>query len=161
MMQRILIAAIRSVLVAFAVIVVGFALIGLVTVLTFQKLSVPTRTVDKPVHALPPETSLAEHYLDVLKRHLTRSDYPMTTAEPLAPALRRFLENRGISLAQYQLGSQEDGTTWPESAETMIGMKRLDNLHYCIREALARKIPGDLIECGAWRGGATIFMPRL
>jgi len=40
----------------------------------------------------------------------------------------------------------------------MIGIKRLDNIQYCVRDMLARKVPGDLIECGAWRGGATIFM---
>src|SRR5262249_28776794 len=27
-----------------------------------------------------------------------------------------------------------------------------------ITDVIQRKVPGDLIECGAWRGGATIFM---
>jgi hypothetical protein len=40
----------------------------------------------------------------------------------------------------------------------MIGLKRLDNLQFCIEDVLAREVPGDLIETGAWRGGATIFM---
>ncbi len=43
-------------------------------------------------------------------------------------------------------------------AHTMIGLKRLDNLQFCIEDVLSNNIPGDLIECGAWRGGATIFM---
>jgi O-methyltransferase len=40
----------------------------------------------------------------------------------------------------------------------MIGRKRLDQLQSCIEEVLRENVPGDLIECGAWRGGATIFM---
>jgi O-methyltransferase len=51
-----------------------------------------------------------------------------------------------------------EGRDWPAKAETMIGMKRLDNLQYCITEVLKDGIPGDLIETGVWRGGATIFM---
>jgi O-methyltransferase len=40
----------------------------------------------------------------------------------------------------------------------MVGLKRLDNLQDCIERVLADDIPGDLIECGVWRGGASIFM---
>ncbi len=40
----------------------------------------------------------------------------------------------------------------------MIGLERLNNLHNCIRDVLERNVPGDFIETGAWRGGATIFM---
>jgi O-methyltransferase len=40
----------------------------------------------------------------------------------------------------------------------MIGRKRLSQLQHCIEEVLHEHIPGDLIECGVWRGGATIFM---
>jgi hypothetical protein len=40
----------------------------------------------------------------------------------------------------------------------MIGLKRLDNLEFCIEEVIAKGVPGDLIETGVWRGGATIFM---
>jgi O-methyltransferase len=40
----------------------------------------------------------------------------------------------------------------------MVGLKRLDNLQYCITEVLRKNIPGDLIETGVWRGGATILM---
>jgi hypothetical protein len=40
----------------------------------------------------------------------------------------------------------------------MIGLRRLDNLQFCVEEVLSKNIPGDLIETGVWRGGATIFM---
>jgi hypothetical protein len=51
-----------------------------------------------------------------------------------------------------------EGLDWPARAHTMIGLKRLANLRACVEDVLARKVPGDLIETGAWRGGATILM---
>ncbi|MFA7243538.1 MAG: TylF/MycF/NovP-related O-methyltransferase [Sulfuricellaceae bacterium] len=43
-------------------------------------------------------------------------------------------------------------------AHTMIGQARLDNIHQCLDAILADNVPGDLIETGVWKGGATIFM---
>ena len=40
----------------------------------------------------------------------------------------------------------------------MIGQKRLDNLQFCIEQVIKDGIPGDLIETGVWRGGASILM---
>jgi O-methyltransferase len=47
---------------------------------------------------------------------------------------------------------------WPVRAHTMIGAKRLDNVEFCTRDVLRRDVPGDFIETGVWRGGATILM---
>lgn len=40
----------------------------------------------------------------------------------------------------------------------MIGHDRLHNLRSSIETVLAEGVPGDLIETGVWRGGASIFM---
>jgi O-methyltransferase len=40
----------------------------------------------------------------------------------------------------------------------MIGLARMDNIQHCVETVLRDDIPGDLIEAGVWRGGATIFM---
>ena len=40
----------------------------------------------------------------------------------------------------------------------MIGLKRLDNLERCVVRVLTDGVPGELVETGVWRGGATIFM---
>lgn len=45
-----------------------------------------------------------------------------------------------------------------ELSHTMIGRKRLDNIQFCVESILKDDIPGDFIETGVWRGGATIFM---
>jgi hypothetical protein len=50
------------------------------------------------------------------------------------------------------------GFDWPKEAETMIGLKRMNNIQYCIEEILKNNILGDFIEAGVWRGGACIFM---
>jgi O-methyltransferase len=41
---------------------------------------------------------------------------------------------------------------------TMIGRKRLEHLETCLERVVADAVPGDVIETGVWRGGATIFM---
>jgi hypothetical protein len=51
-----------------------------------------------------------------------------------------------------------EGKDWPEQAHTMIGWKRLSHIQLCIEDVLRSGIPGDLMETGVWRGGATIFM---
>ncbi len=51
-----------------------------------------------------------------------------------------------------------DGQDWPADAETMVGLKRLDNIQACVVDVIRRGVPGDLIETGVWRGGAAIFM---
>jgi O-methyltransferase len=141
--------------------VVGFlALLGFVVTMLVTRLSDRNVSDTRPAHVLRADASLADHYLDVIKRHLTRSDYAVSTEQGVPKAVRQFLNVRGLRLSQgISLENQEDGSAAsPESAETMIGMKRLDNLHNCIRDVLTRNVPGDLIECGAWCGGATIFM---
>jgi O-methyltransferase len=51
-----------------------------------------------------------------------------------------------------------EGLDWPERAHTMIGIKRLNNLHDSLDYVRNNNISGDFIETGVWRGGASIFM---
>lgn len=50
------------------------------------------------------------------------------------------------------------GLDWPTLSISMIGAARMDNLRHCCETALRDGIPGDFIETGVWRGGATIMM---
>lgn len=63
-----------------------------------------------------------------------------------------------LQLEPFDETKRLEGRDWPTCAHTMIGMKRLDNLQYCVEDVLARSVLGDLMETGVWRGGATIFM---
>ena len=45
-----------------------------------------------------------------------------------------------------------------EFSHTMVGRKRLDNITHCLDIVRTEQVPGDLIETGVWRGGASILM---
>jgi O-methyltransferase len=45
-----------------------------------------------------------------------------------------------------------------EFAHTMVGRKRLDNIHKCLDVVRRDNVAGDVAETGVWRGGASIFM---
>lgn len=51
-----------------------------------------------------------------------------------------------------------EGLIHPRNAHTMIGLKRLDNVHMLLDRIKGSNIEGDLIETGVWRGGCCIFM---
>ncbi len=87
-------------------------------------------------------TDVKTLYLDLMKRCLTNFIY----------------RDIGYLSSTFNSEVREAGQDWPTVAHTMIGLKRLDNLQFCVEDILARGVPGDLIETGVWRGGATIFM---
>lgn len=111
-------------------------------------------------------------YLDLLKKTLTFYLWEDRAAAVLSEPKEFFkksiyriinaiLRKKDAQLATYQPFNpdlRENGMDWPLMADTMIGLKRLDNIQYCIEEVIRNNIPGDLIETGVWRGGATIFM---
>ena len=89
-------------------------------------------------------TAAIRLYLDLLKASLTNT---LFAAEPdvedeiqtryVQDFIRHYIEGVAIS---------------------MCPRVRLDNIESCIVDVLTKGIPGDLIETGVWRGGATIFM---
>lgn len=113
-------------------------------------------------------------YLDLMKRTLTFTLWP----EPPMPIdklpyetgsvkkmavsyiskLLKYNHLQLVKLRDITFDQRETGVIWPQFAETMIGLKRLDNLQQCIESVLNEKIEGDFIETGVWRGGACIFM---
>jgi O-methyltransferase len=88
-------------------------------------------------------------YLDLLKLTLTRIAFEDESVRPEDP------ERRRVPVDRERRG---EGRDWPVHAETMIGLQRLDQLQCAVETVLADRIPGDLIETGVWRGGASIFM---
>jgi hypothetical protein len=113
-------------------------------------------------------------YLDLMKKTLSftlwpEPPLPITAFNYARAPLKRFwvsaiskiLAKRKLQIVQPQEFSENqrnEGQIWPGYADTMIGLKRLDNVQYCIETVLRDGIEGDLIETGVWRGGASIFM---
>lgn len=46
---------------------------------------------------------------------------------------------------------------WSATAETMVGLRRLENLGELVTRCVEEGVPGDVIETGVWRGGALIY----
>jgi hypothetical protein len=91
-------------------------------------------------------------YLDLLKRCVTNLIYQ-------DPAIRYIGEGPDDDpIGPFSLSRRMEGKDWPSQAHTMIGIRRLDNIQTLTEEILQAQVPGDLIETGVWRGGATIFM---
>ena len=72
----------------------------------------------------------------------------------LFPDDQKILEILEKNIDEKRLG----GLDWPERAHTMIGVKRLNNLHDSLDYIRKNNIDGDFIETGVWRGGASIFI---
>lgn len=83
-----------------------------------------------------------ELYINLMKRCVANTIY----------------QDAGFTRDSYDPSLRETGRDWPQEAHTMIGVKRLDNVHCCLKEVILNNIPGDCIETGVWRGGATILM---
>ena len=58
----------------------------------------------------------------------------------------------------YDPTRREVGGDWPARAESMIGLRRMENIQHCVQTVIDDDVPGDLLEAGVWRGGASIFM---
>lgn len=87
-------------------------------------------------------------YLELMRNSLTRHGVRQRMPDQW-PLRRRALFTATTTLTRVR---------WPAEAETMIGPKRLASLQECVETVIADNIPGDLIECGVWRGGASIMM---
>ena len=61
-------------------------------------------------------------------------------------------------LPPEELPLRVQGGDWPLGALTMVGLKRLDDLQECVENVVSDGVDGDLIEAGAWRGGASMLM---
>ena len=120
-----------------------------------------------------PQTTAAdvhtrELYLELLKRAVShtlygRSDVGRALAgrNQITRAMLRFFDRRGFTVLRDVEDAEalrEEGRDWPLFGQTMIGRKRLDNVQHCVEDVIERGVPGDLIETGVWRGGATILM---
>ncbi len=118
-----------------------------------------------------PTMPAEELYLDLLKKCLTRYVFGEhyhrfeLPAGGLRAALfapfSALLATRNLEVVKRSSVDpriRAEGEDWPVDAETMIGLKRLDNIQACVTDVLRSGVPGDLIETGVWRGGAVILM---
>lgn len=109
-------------------------------------------------------------WLSLLKKTLARVPFEAADYQSLA-ALHGRRDRASSEIRRWAILScvqgaasvavRVQGLDWPEDAETMIGLVRLDNLHGCAANVIHRGVPGDFMETGVWRGGACIFLRAL
>jgi O-methyltransferase len=114
-------------------------------------------------------------YLELMKRSLTgalsedndlilgvvRTANSRSRKRRMADVVGRLARRYGFEIAYrkpYDPKLRERGRDWPSRAESMIGLRRMQNIQDCIEMIVRDEVPGDLIETGVWRGGACIFM---
>jgi O-methyltransferase len=114
-------------------------------------------------------------YLDLIKKSLTgalaedndsilggvRTQGSSTWKRRMANSVGQLASRFSLEVTYkkpYDPHLREIGWDWPARAESMIGLRRMDNIQYCVQTVLQEDVPGDLIETGVWRGGACIFM---
>lgn len=114
-------------------------------------------------------------YIDLLKKTLI--DYHRIDLKEYRPvlsnsrswrarllySLAKIMGKKYVACRKFDFIAEEriEGKDWPASADSMIGLKRMENIEFCINEIINNNIPGDLIETGVWRGGAVIFMKAM
>ena len=122
----------------------------------------------------PVTPTAADLYVSLLKKTLTRYDLEgewlyvpyvnqrRGVSASVKRAIQTAVRRRGLELvhrSRIDLALRDDGReTFPFTAETMIGLARLNQLQDAVEDVITKGVPGDLIEAGVWRGGACIFM---
>lgn len=97
----------------------------------------------RPMNDATNTASPLDLYLDLLKKSLTDT---LFHEEP-------ELDQADLRRTMLHVRHYVDGR-----AISMLPLGRLDQLQDCVIDVVRRRVPGDLIEAGVWRGGATMLM---
>jgi O-methyltransferase len=128
--------------------------------MTPQDLSVPEfhgltgARAARAVGPQPEAEALRTAYLELLK--LALCDLVGSGTTSVGKWEGGVVSSREIAGDDLRLRSA--GMDWPLHGLTMVGLNRLDDLQRCVESVVADDVDGDLIEAGAWRGGASILM---
>lgn len=114
---------------------------------------------------LPPLPPFAAKYLDLVELSLTGSLLPESARGECHPERSvKGLPPRGkegtcyaVNQGAFNVQRRLVGRDWPTHGLTMVGHARLHNIRYCLERVIALRVPGDFVELGVWRGGASIY----
>ncbi|KAL6072237.1 Macrocin O-methyltransferase [Balamuthia mandrillaris] len=100
------------------------------------------------------ESRMRDKYLNVIRDSLTGA--ALLTID--RDALRCWEQNLPESACPpADPRKRQIGQDWPVSGLTMIGTARMNNIRNLLERVEKENIPGDFMECGVWRGGASIY----
>lgn len=95
--------------------------------------------------------TLVSKYADALKMLLTGELLKTPSVVPGAGNVSR------LEIRPFDKTSRVNGVDWPQFGLTMVGRKRLTNIEELLLAAIDERVDGDFVECGVWRGGASLF----
>lgn len=101
----------------------------------------------------PGPDALVDAYLGLLKLAICDLAAPRTMSVERTDHGLASHELRDLFLSMRSLGMD-----WPLYGLSMVGLNRLDDLQECVRSVVRDGVPGELIETGTWRGGASMLM---
>ncbi len=120
-------------------------------------------------------SALQRRYIETVKTVILNDIYPEAEAER-AYLIRVADGQHPFDAGDFYSGAVADPDTMRAIAEghrtgrhldgllkfatigaSMIGRARLENLQLAVETVVAQNIPGDVMECGVWRGGACAF----
>lgn len=99
------------------------------------------------LHKVPGEDPGFEMYVDLMANCLTDMIY----------GADRRIVRRGKTV-QFDKKKRFQGRDWPVVGHSMAGIKRLQNVAHLTDRVIAEDIPGEFIETGVWRGGASAMV---
>jgi len=108
--------------------------------------------------------TLCDFHRSTLKEYKPILTDPTRASNKAVRALNKLIESKDYTICEINNTSEEkrlNGMDRPLYADTMIGMKRLNNIESCVSEILKNNVEGDFAELGVWRGGAVILMKAL
>jgi O-methyltransferase len=106
----------------------------------------------------PDADAMRTAYLELLKLCLCDLAGARTLSVSRTGDTRRaHSQVKSRELADDAMQLRVMGLDWPFSGLTMVGLERLDDVQACIESVVADGVEGDVIETGAWRGGASIL----
>ena len=91
------------------------------------------------------DAEVRAEFLDRFEDYLTG----FSAQDPPAPG--------SVFIRDFDPAYRDEGLDWPTHALTMVGRRRLHNFRTLIERVVAEDVPGDIIETGVWRGGASIL----
>ena len=120
--------------------------------------------VAPPPLPAPAPPALAQSYVSLLKSLILNEGAVEIEARLIAqqklsetrPSQAELSQARQRVQRQAKIGIRS--YVPPPGVLSMIGEKRLEHLQTCVEAVIAEGVPGDLVECGVWRGGAAMLM---
>lgn len=95
------------------------------------------------------DAGLRDDYLRVVREALT--GYIIRTPSATLTSLDSVTEG------PFNATLRNEGKDWPMHGYSMAGNVRLQNVQQSLEAVLSEGIPGSFVECGVWRGGASIY----